>query len=451
MPLDYSKWDKLELSDDEDFECHPNVDKPSMVRWRQADIHRKRRERADKLNILRKEKALNLETINNLRSFHESSKTSDVPKRTADAFGLQTKLAERDAELMEHETAVISKDRDARWGPPEADPIILTRVPFKAILDKVDPSSPSFISSLEKAISALETRNKSLDSEIQKEDEEVGKKTTMDDLKEGFNKTMISKPSSVAQQPPDKKPVSKEGGASQKSNPVDSSPQSAAEDNDEDDDDEDDKITYPPAQAFCDIKGGMGESAVFLRKHPELVCQKYSDMILAEAFRLQLDKRDMEARQAVQQALLLQYCGLLGTDGVSIFFARLQSPQHNARQMFFKDIQETYTRIQVRVAEIKRKQELEEAQEQKALRARLEACRQPDGTIKLPISENPTPEETGKAQYFSTLPLKFQEALLLQDVDAINTHLQTLTPEEGEELVKQCNDAGLLNLEVETE
>src|SRR3990170_8518775 len=59
MPIDYSKWDKLELSDDDDFECHPNVDKASFIRWKQADIHQKREERRQKIE------ALKLETSNN--------------------------------------------------------------------------------------------------------------------------------------------------------------------------------------------------------------------------------------------------------------------------------------------------------------------------------------------------------------------------------------------------
>lgn len=37
--VDYSKWDNIELSDDEDIECHPNIDKKSFVRMRQRQIH----------------------------------------------------------------------------------------------------------------------------------------------------------------------------------------------------------------------------------------------------------------------------------------------------------------------------------------------------------------------------------------------------------------------------
>lgn len=38
--LDYSKWDHIEISDDED-DVHPNVDTPSLFRWRhQARVER---------------------------------------------------------------------------------------------------------------------------------------------------------------------------------------------------------------------------------------------------------------------------------------------------------------------------------------------------------------------------------------------------------------------------
>ena len=45
MAIDYSKWDKIELSDDSDIEVHPNVDKRSFIRWKQQSIHEERAKR----------------------------------------------------------------------------------------------------------------------------------------------------------------------------------------------------------------------------------------------------------------------------------------------------------------------------------------------------------------------------------------------------------------------
>ncbi|KAI8870515.1 hypothetical protein GQ42DRAFT_122185, partial [Ramicandelaber brevisporus] len=54
-PLSYAKWDNIEISDDEDVEVHPNVDKKSFIRMRQREIHRKRQERRDMINAFKNE------------------------------------------------------------------------------------------------------------------------------------------------------------------------------------------------------------------------------------------------------------------------------------------------------------------------------------------------------------------------------------------------------------
>lgn len=59
MPLNYSKWDNLELSDDSDVEVHPNVDKRSFIRWKQRDIHEKRDVRKQELESLKRELEIN--------------------------------------------------------------------------------------------------------------------------------------------------------------------------------------------------------------------------------------------------------------------------------------------------------------------------------------------------------------------------------------------------------
>jgi cell division cycle protein 37 len=41
-PFDYSKWDNIELSDDEE-DVHPNIDKDSWFRWK----HKARIDRYD--------------------------------------------------------------------------------------------------------------------------------------------------------------------------------------------------------------------------------------------------------------------------------------------------------------------------------------------------------------------------------------------------------------------
>ena len=50
-PFDYSKWDNIELSDDED-DVHPNIDKESWFRLKhRSRVEREEKEEADKVKI----------------------------------------------------------------------------------------------------------------------------------------------------------------------------------------------------------------------------------------------------------------------------------------------------------------------------------------------------------------------------------------------------------------
>lgn len=86
---------------------------------------------------------------------------------------------------------------------------------------------------------------------------------------------------------------------------------------------ESDRIASPVAQAFAELTT-LEQSYKYLSQHPEIVNQSTSDEILAEAFRLQMKggKDAKKAKQFVHQSLLLQYCSLLGKDGVVMFFKR---------------------------------------------------------------------------------------------------------------------------------
>lgn len=62
MPLNYSKWDHIEISDDED-DTHPNIDTPSLFRWRhQARVERMAEQDREKKDFETKVKKNDQET-----------------------------------------------------------------------------------------------------------------------------------------------------------------------------------------------------------------------------------------------------------------------------------------------------------------------------------------------------------------------------------------------------
>ena len=69
MPLDYSKWDNIEVSDDED-DTHPNIDTPSLFKWR----HEARVQRMEEFEAKKKEaEKLKKKYVQIARSLYRSS------------------------------------------------------------------------------------------------------------------------------------------------------------------------------------------------------------------------------------------------------------------------------------------------------------------------------------------------------------------------------------------
>lgn len=59
MPIDYSKWSKIEISDDEDDQ-HPNIDKASLNKWRhEARIERQKESEKEKSEFQKKKEDFN--------------------------------------------------------------------------------------------------------------------------------------------------------------------------------------------------------------------------------------------------------------------------------------------------------------------------------------------------------------------------------------------------------
>jgi len=83
-PLNYSKWDNIEISDDED-DTHPNIDTPSLFKWR----HESRVKRMEELESKKK------------------ATSDEKRKKEKEIDALKKKMAS--TSLSEHEMAIIRK------------------------------------------------------------------------------------------------------------------------------------------------------------------------------------------------------------------------------------------------------------------------------------------------------------------------------------------------------
>lgn len=125
MPIDYSKWNNIEISDDEDIECHPNIDKASFVRFKQREIHRQREERKERIaqlkaNAVTNEKLLPIFedllkgpeiTLENIDNVSETLKTSSPVQEGEQNYG--GLMAELLSQIKQHLSKEGGKEQGA--------------------------------------------------------------------------------------------------------------------------------------------------------------------------------------------------------------------------------------------------------------------------------------------------------------------------------------------------
>ena len=195
MPLNYSKWDQLELSDDSDIEGHPNVDKRSLIRWKQRDIHEKREARKHKIEALNAEIACN--NVLHPRLVRIRQHIEGVPASTegnlaedADAGTSLTGLPffQYLVDRLQSNPSPAAPPTNAK-DQPTYDAMILSLL--LQIFDTVkvlpqDEQEKAVLDGLEKHISQLSEHTRELGTDLAAEIKEQKKHITSEDIHEGF-------------------------------------------------------------------------------------------------------------------------------------------------------------------------------------------------------------------------------------------------------------------------
>jgi cell division cycle protein 37 len=192
--LDYSKWDRLELSDDEDIECHPNIDKASFVRWKQADIHRKREERHIRIAQLKQEHDTNTKLLVLIRSTIDQ--LSQQISSDDEVKALYTRLA--NTVLLyekERKPVLFNPEHEEYLQPKSVDEVFSMLLSRLFEEKKLAVSSESFEQKLRQMlvdeIPKLNKRQEEVVKTISVEETERDKKITSENMfTETFSKTV---------------------------------------------------------------------------------------------------------------------------------------------------------------------------------------------------------------------------------------------------------------------
>nr|XP_019008869.1 cell division cycle protein 37 [Kwoniella pini CBS 10737]OCF47650.1 cell division cycle protein 37 [Kwoniella pini CBS 10737] len=465
MPLDYSKWDNLELSDDSDIEEHPNVDKKSMIRWKQRDIHEKREAR--KLQIAKLKSELELNSV--LRPRIETIKKGVSEKGLNHYRSVQRRIKEAPSD---------EKPNTGSPNQPTYDMMIsqLLQDVYREsawIVDgsqiakdgKVLDKNGGFIKErLDWHIKELNKRDLAVKAEIEKEEKEQSKKITSEGIHDGWSQSSVNKaqPSPLDDKP--KIPKKKETTETiEVLNPkgVETSRQSPSTTSVETDEDESFGPLTPSAKAFANIPlGAFEKSFAFIQKDSSVLTEATHDSLLAEAFDAERRGDKGLAQRCVHQSLLVNYCRQLGRDGVGLFFQKMISRNPKSIEMFMQDFNQTYTRIATRTVEMIAEEEAAGEREQIQLVAEDPSVEigfnLPDGPppVDLRLEGEGTEEmdiEQVKAflqrkwDIFQAFPDNLKNALKTEKLDEVNKVLGKMKVAEAEKVVELMQEGGMLS------
>ncbi|GKT88387.1 hsp90 co-chaperone cdc37 [Colletotrichum tofieldiae] len=300
-------------------------------------------------------------------------------------------------------------------------------------LDEKKPANryQAMLEGVEGHLTKVQNLQKELLAKLAELEKEEGRKITSEGIHTGFDSSHVNK-SKDTEKKEERKP--------ELLNPnFDMTQSLPAKSTTSYDDDEEIEASRPPRT------DDYTSSLSYLSKNPQILTERETDGLLVLAFDAALEGKDDYCRQCVHQALLLQYCRALGKDGVGMFFKRITTRGHQAQEVFYKDVQDTYGKIRNRAREIVRERANEpEGVEQIQLHAV-----EPGTEIKITIppkdSEDPAVKQ-GR-EIFEGFSADFQKALESGSLDKVNEVLGKMKVDEAEDIVGKLGDAGILSLE----
>lgn len=459
--VDYSKWDRLELSDDSDIEVHPNVDKRSFIRAKQRMIHEERQKRKIQIEDIKAQSIINDELLRRITTLIEALEKRAENVDSAEEQVFKTMMEITVNSQADDKAPALTHYQNPKIKDPQPTYTQMMASLVDQVKKEVDESNEedrwkAFLASFKSHHAKLAKLQADAATEQAKLEKEEASKITSESIHDGFNSGYVNKSSSTA----DKKKVGSKVAAVEQINPnaktqreltgdlVSSGAEADVEE--EGDESEADGSIKPTAVGyeFAKIKvGDYRKCLEFMTQNPNVVAEKEENGLLIEAFNSQIAGKDEYAHQCVHQALLLQYCRQLGRDGVGLFFNRITTKGHQAQQVFQKDVKETYEKLRNRARELAE----ERAKNPEGAGVETIQLQAVDpGTsinIQVPPPNHEDPAVQNARQIFESFPPGLQRALESGNLDEVNKVLGKMSVEEAEEVVEKLGEGGMLSLE----
>lgn len=121
--VDYSKWKNIEISDDED-DTHPNIDTPSLFRWRhQARVQRMEEKQAEKEKIEKEKKEYEARVKALKNQLEEANTCTDEAEKLEKKRKAEKQLAELQKDMQKVQLKQKEMEKKERLEPWNVDSI----------------------------------------------------------------------------------------------------------------------------------------------------------------------------------------------------------------------------------------------------------------------------------------------------------------------------------------
>ncbi|KAL9112568.1 MAG: hypothetical protein Q9227_003139 [Pyrenula ochraceoflavens] len=459
MPVDYSKWDALELSDDSDIEVHPNVDKRSFIRAKQNQIHEQRLQRKHDIATYKYERIINDGLLERIDALLTALRKHADDTRNPDELVFQALIESagdpaKDEPPKPPEGVYTKENKQPKYS--EMMGSLVDQVKKEVDEGKSPNRYEAYLSGVNGHLTKVQDLQQQLLVKLAELEKEEGSKITSESIHTGFDSSHVAKSKpGIGNQPSAKEKIEAVevlNPAALKREPLqrsDTNVSSGAEADIEDgslkEDEEDVKLS-PLGKRFAQIKSGDYRALLqFISENPDIVAEEQTDGLLVEAFNAQMDGKEVYARTCVHHGLLLQYCRSLGRDGVGLFFKRITTKDHQAQKVFSDDVNQTYGRIKTRAAELQKESGKDPAGVEQIQLHAVDADTKIHIVVPQPDSEDAT--EKASREIFERFPPGLQRALESASLEEVNKVLGKMSVEEAEEVVEQLGQGGMLSLE----
>ncbi|EJK56071.1 hypothetical protein THAOC_24111 [Thalassiosira oceanica] len=453
-PFDYSKWDNIELSDDED-DVHPNIDRESWFRLKhRSRVEREEKEDKDKKRIQDENAKANLriKEINKILSKSASvgeGSDSDSDDDLEDLEGLRAELKALEDSITDNQAKLDHYEKNKKWNVDNMCNVVEERTIVNANVKESKFSDAGY---------ALPTEAEQAAAQAAAE-KQMEKKSQAGSRESSGNKTGIPTEKLSKAKLEDSKKA--EDPATSKKDPVavskssESSASALSAKSPQLHPQPDSELSVSVAmlsyheftqkyadtvEEFMSIES-LDKSRDFLLNNGDVLLQENaSNYLLLASLEDEMNglhqKMKLVARQSQIISNIAELAKSLKTHPGNVihpFFQRLQNKE--LYDGFMDGVNQFIQRVEVRAVQKRKEMDEERARE----------AGEPVDVSEIPREERLGPGGLDPMEVFETLPEAMQEAFESREKDKLEAALQAMSPDEASYHLQRCIDCGLWN------